>query len=332
MQVPLYQPLAPPQYLRPWLQGVLPGYQYPMAGGLLAAEHGAWAQILLKPRPTGVELITGMPLLPRLIMVVSFLAGLLPGIVFAIVYFVVLGSKFDAMRAQLAAALTGQPIPPGPGLPGSMAGAGVATQGAIAYAPPRPTSSINPLSPVWMFVLVIVLFGATGTAAGVAYDEGWDTFSRRHDSIARAAVAEEGATLNFKYRKKGKYPDDCPDSTTYGYYSGSLDKRCYGCDSMSFKPSSVPDGFKRVKRDSDWLLCPPLANFERELELKTAGREAAEDALEESELMAYGLSGAAGVLFLGFAGVLVLWLKKNGVQRKRRREELAAQMPGAPAM
>lgn len=331
MQVPLYQPLAPPPHLQHWMQGVLPGYRFHVVAGMVAADHGSWIQILIKPKAPGAELVTGMPVVARILMALGFLGGLLPGLVFVIVYYAALSSTIDKVKAQIAAALTGQPIPPGPGLPAHMTGApgsmpmGGMPGAPMPMAPPRPRSSINPLAPVWMIVVMVLLFGASGTAGALAYDEGWERIDRKQSQIEYVEERLDTAKERYKRTKKGKKPPSgCPDDGSY--YSGYGPKECHGCLSHSVKPTYVEPEYKvhRRKKDKDWLVCPPIEVFENEVDDRQRAVDWATEDLEEAQQAALILTPAAGGLFIGFLAFLVIWIRKNKVMRKKRAEELAA--------
>jgi len=330
MYVQLYQPLAPPMHLQPWMRGVLPGFQTTIVAGFVGVEHGSWSQILIKPKGQGVELVTGMPIGPRLLMTLFFFAGILPGIVFAIIYYVALGSKLDVMRGQIAAALTGQAIPPGPGLPGTGGGGAAAMPGmpgmpGAPMAPPRPTSSINPLAPIWMIVMMVFLFGASGTAGALAYDEGWDKIDRRLEQVESIDADIARHKERYKRAKKGKKPPKgCPpEPNTYSYEPTT----CHGCLQYRTKPTLVDPGQKvfRRKKDKDWLVCPSAETLKFDLDNSKGAAEYAESGLEEVQMVAMVGTAGAGGLFVGFLAFLVIWIRKNKVNRKRRKEELAAQ-------
>lgn len=335
MHVPLNQAFSAQQYL-PWFQQTLPGYKYSTVVGKLAVGHGTWAQVFVQQAPGGVKLVSGMPVLPRILMVLGFLGGLLPGIIIAVVYMAATSGVTGTMKAQLSAALSGQQIPPGPGLPGA-AGAAPAAGGSMMPSPETLKALGRVAAPIAGGLLVLLapllLCGAWESGKGYAYaaDDlacADDTEKYWKTNLARAQNMSEppaGVCPEEKYESKH---DEC----AYDLRIPPSYTRCHGC-TVHFKEPYRPTG-KVYKQGSKYLDCPYAATVQSRLDTleRKRRRQSSRATSELTWSIGYGVF-AIGFALAGFGAIggWFYWRRKKqaGAPSAPQAAPASAQRPPA---
>ena len=114
MEVPSQMPLENPQQVQQWLQSMMPQYTYAIRGSYVVVGDGAATGVLIRSAGPGrAKLVWAFPSmgLQIALSVAMVLTGILPGLIAFGIVWAATSSGVDALRQQVAHALSGAMAP-----------------------------------------------------------------------------------------------------------------------------------------------------------------------------------------------------------------------------
>ncbi len=330
MIVQLASGLAPPSQMVPWLAPRLPRYSVGTTAGYTAVSSGMWIQVMIRPHQQGAKLVDGMPIVPRLLMVVGFLGGIVPGLIFSLIYFAVCSSTWKRMHAEIAGVLRGELE--AVGSPGALGPAGA--QG-VSSGPLLSEQQTNALKRYALPAVAGLLFlAAPGCALGA-----WESGKGARYSQRNLTCIEQTRSLtkqDLVWASAGQDPPlDCPEKALAQKQNDSWcawetkvsGSQCHSSAVTFSEPSPYGYGsrdLRFVKRGSEyWSLATPESLQSRLASLRRAeGRESSRRNRDLVWAIFY-LMAAAGCVAAG-AACSWFWFR-----REKQREATIAQ--SAPA-
>lgn len=295
MSGPLPHPLAPAEQLLPWVKQKFPNDKVDIAGGNVVVFRSNWYAVAIISSATETKLGFVMPLLSRIILGICFAAGILPGILLAVIVIFATKSSVAFLEKQIEAALRNEPMP---------------TLGE------KPPGLMKKLAPAWMFFLAIalVITGFIGPFLSSIYVSGYQHANERADRYERMLKSAQASLARVE---KGETPPKtpCPETDDGWSYQGT----CHGCQ------TSPPYSNRKAWKVHDWkdnqkLYCPPpailkttIAKYQRWIESDSS--TATENLILIILYPILGLVFLAGAVFL-----FILWRKKNKIRRAELQE------------
>lgn len=302
MRIKSVQPL---QQLVPVLRQQFPQCVVKTYGARVILYRSAWYGIVLVPKGEVVETGLALPILPRAIMSLTFLAGIIPGIVFLLVHKLATEGAYKILERRVGACLQGQEVPPEASVPTS-------------------PSVFAKLAPVWMIPIVALLLpaGCVGPYFVKIYAGSYSHWAEEADKEEKFARAFEDAAKRAR-SGQGVPNKPCPETRSGDDYQGW----CHGCAVSG--SSRAHASWKRQPFRNLELACPP-ANEANQMakESQKKAKVYRGDALEGLAL-AVVWGGVGLVMWLGAIVMGVVWFKKNKTRRAALAGDKAKEPPKA---